>query len=499
MITMPLIPLIAGPMIPMIIVPTTFLFVLLIILIAKAPKAGACVLGGLVLLSPLVVYRAAMSGVLGRPEAAVMFVVPATFMFVLLMVLLRKAPRAGVGLIVAIIVMAVLSAVLWPIAARMHAVQPRGTEWAMPQTWPDEHEQASISVATTESVPTKPEPPAVTWTPPEPPASPSIPSEPPAPVVPSPIWAPGIEQELAADLYPSKPAAMRALGSRVDKSIRALNADVNSPPQITIFQQENERALIVELKNAVQRSVSDATCAVEAELRNVQPKETGITVRLADVDTQSAPWAQSPEVKVASGKIEMNVFTTGGQVAAGDRFVEKPWVENFATFASTRPGQQFIVARSLGTCMSEGEARQQALNDARARLAEAIGRTAAQKRARLPQPDVTTSDGLRGGFVIDQFTQSLEGSAGRIWRQAMLIDVSGARLAQLFSQKAQESRQMRASWARMGFSAIGVTVLIGVIYFFLNMATMGYYEWSLRIAGIVLAIVAVISVLMVVR
>jgi hypothetical protein len=28
---------------------------------------------------------------------------------------------------------------------------------------------------------------------------------------------------------------------------------------------------------------------------------------------------------------------------------------------------------------------------------------------------------------------------------------------------------------------------------------MGYYEWSLRIAGIVLAIVAVISVLMVVR
>ena len=43
----------------------------------------------------------------------------------------------------------------------------------------------------------------------------------------------------------------------------------------------------------------------------------------------------------------------------------------------------------------------------------------------------------------------------------------------------------------MGLSAVGVLVLIGVIYFFLNMATMGYYEWSLRIAGVVLAIVAV--------
>ena len=58
---------------------------------------------------------------------------------------------------------------------------------------------------------------------------------------------------------------------------------------------------------------------------------------------------------------------------------------------------------------------------------------------------------------------------------------------------------IRVTWARMGFSAIGVIVLIGAIYFFLNMATMGYYEWSLRIAGIVLAIVAVISILMVVR
>jgi hypothetical protein len=55
------------------------------------------------------------------------------------------------------------------------------------------------------------------------------------------------------------------------------------------------------------------------------------------------------------------------------------------------------------------------------------------------------------------------------------------------------------SFARMALSAVGVIVLIGVIYFFLNMATMGYYEWSLRIAGVVLAIVAVLSVLMVVK
>jgi hypothetical protein len=176
------------------------------------------------------------------------------------------------------------------------------------------------------------------------------------------------------------------------------------------------------------------------------------------------------------------------------RFTEKPWVENFGAFASERPQQHFIVARSNGTCTSEGEAHQQALDDARARLTEALG-----KRGRLPEPAITATDVLNGGFVVDQFAQSFEGSASKIWRQAMLLNVSGPKLAQLFSQKIHESRVMRMSWARMGFSVIGATVLIGAIYFFLNMATRGYYEWSLRIAGIVLAIVAVISVLMVVK
>jgi len=181
-------------------------------------------------------------------------------------------------------------------------------------------------------------------------------------------------------------------------------------------------------------------------------------------------------------------------MATGKRFIEKPWVEDFATFASTRPDQHFIVTRSLGTCTSEGEAHQQALDDARARLTEVLG-----KRGRLPQPAITATDVLKGGFVVDQFAQSFEGSVGKIWRQAMLIDVSGDKLAQLFTQKTHESRQIQRTWARMGFSVIGVTVLISAIYFFLNMATRGYYEWSLRIAGIVLAIVAVVSVLMMVR
>jgi hypothetical protein len=466
----------------MVIVPMTFLFVLLVILIAKAPKGGVWVVGSLVFLAPLLLYRLAMTGALSHAEAIPLVVVPVTFLFVLLVVLLAKAPKAGVGLIVTIIVMVVLSWFLWPLASRRLAVRDQVTKtYATSQSWDDR--AAGTSVTDNVAVVKEPAVP--------------VPSEPPAPAAPSPIWAPGIEQEFPADIYPSRLAAIRAMGSRVDKSIRKVSADVNSPSQVVIFQQECDRALIAELKNAVQRSSPDATCTIEAELRNLQPKEAGITVRFADMDTQSSPWTSSMgalQVKMASGRVEVNVFSVTGQVAASSRFVEKPWLEDFATFASTGPNQRFIVARSRGTCTSETEARKQARDDALARLTEVFG-----KPGRVPLRRVTLADVDQGGFIVDQFVQSFEGSVGKVWRQAMLLDVSGSKLSHLFERKFNESAEARMSWARMGFSAIGVIVLIGVIYFFLNMATMGYYEWSLRIAGIVLAIVAVISVLMVVR
>jgi len=493
--------MITEAIIPMVIVPLTFLFVLLIILITKAPKVGAWAVGSLVFLAPIFLWRLAATGALRHAEAIPLVVVPVTFLFVLMVILLAKAPKAGVSLIVALIAMVVLGLFFVPFVAYHRAsYAPAPEEYPIPQTaratvrqeWTGDSATSEAVVQEFDRVfegyvqepPISPESPAVA------PMSP----KPSVPVVASPIWAEGIDTELEAEVYPSKLAAVRALGSRVDRSIRKLTPDVNSPAKIVLFQEQNDRALIVELKSAIERSLSDATCVIEAEPRNIRPDETGITVRFADTDMQPAPWAKSSEIKVASARVEINVSTAGGHMAAGKRFVEKPWVEDFATFASTRPDQHFIVTRSLGTCTSEGEAHQQALDDARTRLTESLG-----KRGRLPQPAITATDVLKGGFVVDQFAQSFEGSAGKIWRQAMLIDVSGSKLAQLFSQKTHESRKMRESWARMGFSVIGVTVLIGAIYFFLNMATMGYYEWSLRIAGIVLAIVAVISVLMVVK
>jgi hypothetical protein len=488
-------------MLPMFVVPMTFLFVLLIILIAKAPKVATCIVGGLVLLSPIFLLRLVDSGMASHPDALPLFALPVTFLFVLLIILTAKAPKAGAALLVALVVMGVLGGLLM---VRTSRVPPRGVGPLTPQSW-SQDQQIRLQtgrIAIDQGGKQVLIDPLGELTVKGPPALPALgprPQPPALPVLPAPIWSPGVETEMDADVYPSRLAAVRALGTRLDRPVRELVGDVNAPPQITIFQGESERALVVELKNAIQQVLPLAIVQVEAEQKNLDSGQVGVTLRLTDLDMQPAPWAGSGEVKTASGKIELNIATTTGGAALQGRFVEKPWLENFATFASTRPQQAFIIARSLGTCTSEAEANQQALDDARARLTEAISQRGQRLSDRLPKPEITATDVLQGGLVVDRFAQSFNGTVGKVWRQALLLDVSGPKLTRLADLKAREFRQAQMTWARMALSAVGVVVLIGVIYFFLNMATRGYYEWSLRIAGAVLAIVGVISILMIVH
>jgi hypothetical protein len=496
--------MVTEAMLPMILVPVTFLFVLLIILIAKAPKVGAWIVGGLVLLAPLFFWRFAATGALRQEEAIPLFVLPLTFLFVLLMILVAKSPRAGVGLIIALAVMVVFGLFVGTAVTHRRVEHVSEVTYGEPpaaavveqQAW-DGAGDAAARQEFSRVFEDHMQPPAVV-----PPASPILPAL-------SPIWSEGLEQEFDADVYPSKLAAARALGLQMAAPITKTAGDPNTPFEVVLFQEGNGRDLVAEFARSLEKKIPNLKYSTEADLRNIRPGEVGVTFRL-DVTRETVKLdarndSVSSSVKIVSpaltdsGSIVATAFTESSRASGETRFVEKPWVENFAAFANSRPGEHYIIVRSNGTCTSESEAHQQALDDARARLTEALGRQNQRDFAGLPLPTITTQDVLQGNFIVDRFAQSFSGSAGRIWRQALLIDVSGPKLAQLANAKTHESRQMRESWARMGFSVIGVLVLIGVIYFFLNMATMGYYEWSLRIAGIVLAMIAVFSVLMIVR
>ena len=298
-------------------------------------------------------------------------------------------------------------------------------------------------------------------------------------------------------MYPSRLSAVRAAGPQLARSIPGLARDPNSSPRTVIFQQTLEYRLIAELRNALRQALPDVPCDIEAESRTVTPDEIAVALQFGKHDMWAAPWARSSEPTVASGRIDINLSGHRGKVHLPVRFTEKPWVEDFATFANMRPKRQFSVGVSNTACLSESEAREQAMQDAAGQVQRRIGR-----QWKVPgggELTISPQDLEAGALIADTFLQSFYGSAGRIWRQAVLVDASPKKLKWLVARMDRAASAERTSWARMGFSVIGVLVLIGSIYFFLNMATRGYYEWSLRIAGVVLAIVAVISVLMMVQ
>jgi len=307
------------------------------------------------------------------------------------------------------------------------------------------------------------------------------------------IWLPGIEDEFEANVYPSMKSAVRGIGSRIDRSLRKLFKENDSPRHITIFQEISDRALILELKKAIQKAVPEAACAIEDDLRDLRPNEAGVTMWIADSGSQTAPWAPSQDITVEEGNIEVNVFTMDGSVLTQKRFIEKPWVEDFSGFTNTKSSNRFIITRSMDSCVTEAEANRQAVENACKHITTMLAE-ASRRFSKMPisyTHPVNSADIFEGDFVIDRFVQGFEGTAGRIWRQALLIDVSPEKLTRLARRKAAMIRATKKTWARLSVSVVGLIVLITVVYAFLNVATKGYYVWSLRIAGMVLFLVVV--------
>jgi hypothetical protein len=485
---------------PLVIILSTFGFILSVILIGKSPKAGVCLVAGLILAALILLLRGARGGLFSTPVGLPFAIIPGTFLFILVVIVLAKDPKAGAVLVVGLLGLGLFgtvfamrvtrqsTAVAWGPQVRQQTGRGAGSAIV-------DHERGYEGFVNLPSGGARP------------PAPPSAPA---------PIWSAGVDTELDADVYPSEFAALRATSAKLGKSIRDLAPDANAVPSVIVFQEAHPYQLIAELRDAIRRALPEVSCNIESESRPSKADELVVTLYRQETAARPAPWTRGetavsrgpglvqyvsgePDVPlVASGELDINLSGPHGKVRIPIRFTQKPWLEDFATFASGRPEQAFIIARSLGTCTSEGEANQQALNDACARLTEAIGHRSGSKLG-PSAPPITPTDVLQGGFIVDRFAQSLEGSTAKIWRQALLLDVSGPKLAQLSRVKVGEYRQVRESWARMGLSVVGVVLLIGVIYFFLNMATRGYYEWSLRIASVVLAAVAVISVLMVVN
>jgi hypothetical protein len=311
------------------------------------------------------------------------------------------------------------------------------------------------------------------------------------------IWLPGIEDQFEADVYPSKLSAVRSLGLHIAEPVRQVFGET-SPSGIILFKGAHESGLIEEFGRAITRAFPDANWTIAPETVAVQPDEVGIRIDIIKVQTHQAPWSSGSENEMTSGTIQASVLAADKQASMKTDFVDKPWVENLSGFLmNRRMDGRFIIARSSESCMTEAEANNQAVQTARAQISDMLGQNS-QRKSGIPVSfarPINANDILEGGFILDRFVQSFEGTAGKIWRQALLLDLSPEKIKKLAQRKALIAQARKTNFARMFFSIFGLIVLITVVYAFLNAATKGYYVWSLRIAGIVFALVVIILLL----
>lgn len=311
------------------------------------------------------------------------------------------------------------------------------------------------------------------------------------------IWSPGIEDQFEADVYPSKLSAVRSLGLRMALPVQKVFIDQNSPKRIVLLKGDYDDQLLQEFGKAVAKVFPESPWFIKDQWSEMKPGEVWMKLEFVDVQKRSAQWQSSHGQNITSGRIVASAFVKDRQSTINAKFVEKPWVDDFSTFLNSRSDSRFIVAKSSESCLSESEANQQAMENACNQVAEMLRQGSHRllgARSDLLSK-VNSNDVLEAGLILDRFVQSFEGTAGKIWRQALLIDPSAEKLTMLARRKADMIRAKKASIAKTFSSIVGLVLLIIVVYVFLNAATKGYYVWSLRIAGVVLALVLIFLLL----
>ena len=304
----------------------------------------------------------------------------------------------------------------------------------------------------------------------------------------SPIWSEGIENEFEADVYPSKTAAVRSIALKIGKEFRNImnQSELENLEEIVIIKNSQKLEIAEQLKDAINNSYSDIKCRIieNGRLSN----GNGIAISFNSEKNNTTRVSQGFRNTLQSGTIQASISNLQRSTIISVDYVDQPWIENFSSFANSQPGKNYIIAKSNETCMTSEEAERQAMDNA-------IDEVGKRLLSYLNPNKLDNKDIIESGIIIDKFMQSFDTSTGKIWREAILLDVSHAKLTRLANIISNTGREKSMDWARMIFSIVGLFVLIVIAYAFLNAATKGYYSLTLKIAGVILAIIFLFIIL----
>ncbi len=288
------------------------------------------------------------------------------------------------------------------------------------------------------------------------------------------VWHEALADQYPADVYPSRRSAARALGIRLAAALDEALPGRRQDTRIGFVKDPANPGLVEILAEGYGTRGGTMTLSPSPD------EPVTVSLKLIDVQTGPAPWSVGSE-QAESGTLQaVAQIKNGTSTTVTADFIAKPWVENISAFVSRDPLRQFALARSHGSFTTPEEARAQAVDNARSIVSEFIRRT-------LPGqvPPVHEADLESHGLIADRFSQRLSGGmAGPVFREAILVDISGHKLQTLVANRKNIHRQERVTWARHALTLAGMLGLITAVYVFLNAATRGYYTAALRTAAL---------------
>jgi len=317
------------------------------------------------------------------------------------------------------------------------------------------------------------------------------------------IWRDGIEDQFEADVYSSQQQAALALARETVGLLPEVTPDHTLPAALTVYGQ---RDLTIQLLNAFADELREQSHIQNIVVQTVLPKryreslDPNTAAVVMDIAKYTPMRSSRDGIAIDGDAGTLRIEIEGVDTEPTQRtveFMERPWVQNLSLVLNHHPNLRLAVARSSHTCTTELEAQEQGMARARQLVTRELRKLKTPAQMVLPQELAVTDQDLVGrDIIVDRFTQSFRGSAGRIWRHAILLDLQPDRLSGLFRSKLSQIRVVRRTWVQYGASFAGLALIVFILYIFLNAATRGYYTWALRIAAVALTSVLVVIVLM---
>ncbi len=291
-----------------------------------------------------------------------------------------------------------------------------------------------------------------------------------------------------ADVYPGLQQAAGPLGRRIRETLEANRLLQNSPADDSWVEPQQIIISVVELSEENRSSV---LAQFSEEIRNDFPKSSisvsnsstsapfgnmvALHVRDQNEALSFAPWDPTHMVQ-SNGSLHCEAKTQAGQAEVSLKYVEKPWLESFETFAMERPNKQFIAGYSTSLASSESDARREAMNDASEKL----------KQAGFVQFKLDET------LSTDRFVQKLSRPYGDVWRVAFLFDLSSPPVAAhaiaTMNSHVKTNQLYHFSFFSIALSLFLITIVLGVV---LNLLTFGYYRvqiglgWAFAALGLI--------------